>query len=51
LPLQKTKGMHVGRNLVTCIPVGHGDGGAIFAKLNISDRFSWASRINGLPVA
>jgi hypothetical protein len=27
--------MHVGRNLVTCIPVGHGDGGAIFAKLKI----------------
>jgi hypothetical protein len=25
--------MHVGRNLVTCIPVGNGDGGAIFAKL------------------
>src|SRR6266851_1927039 len=28
--------MHVGRNLVTCIPVGHGDGGAIFAKLKNS---------------
>ena len=32
---RKTKGMHVGRNLVTCIPVGHGDGGVIFAKLKI----------------
>jgi hypothetical protein len=28
--------MHVGRNLVTCIPVGNGDGGAIFAKLKDS---------------
>jgi hypothetical protein len=40
--------MHVGRNLVTCIPVGNGDGGAIFAKLKISGNFPCSFFANGL---
>jgi|SRR5271170_490355 hypothetical protein len=43
--------MHVGRNLVTCIPVGNGDGGAIFAKLNTFGRAAGAYSINGLRFA